>query len=209
MCALGAKRDSICAAMGASIGRCCFETDGDVPAAVEKYLGGEADGLFDAPRRKMMVDLRAANARRLVQLGLRRENIDVSEECTVCSHDKYWSHRYAQARHGKGKSCRGDSACPWRMTMTKLKKDGMHTVRAGAASRLRRLRPPRGRGTYDTIPESTGGRDVERAVGEDDVFSLNSNSNYSFNPSLRRTAQTSSYARWCMRTWWSWTTTST
>lgn len=99
MCALGAKRDSICAAMGASIGRCCFETDGDVPAAVEKYLGGEADGLFDArPGGKTMVDLRAANARHLVQLGLRRENIDVSEECTVCSHDKYWSHRYTLKR---------------------------------------------------------------------------------------------------------------
>lgn len=36
--------------------------------------------------------------------------------------------------------------------------------------------------TYDTIPESTGGKDVERAAGADDVFSLNSNSNYSFNP---------------------------
>ena len=30
--------------------------------------------------------------------GLRRENIDVSEECTVCSHDKYWSHRYTLKR---------------------------------------------------------------------------------------------------------------
>lgn len=36
--------------------------------------------------------------------------------------------------------------------------------------------------TYDTIPESTGGKDVEALVGEDDVFSLNSNSSRSFNP---------------------------
>ena len=101
MCALGAKPESIHAAMGAAIGRCCFETDDDVPEAVEKYLGGETEGLFD--RRadgKTMVDLRAANARRLIQLGLKAENIDISWECTMCSHEKYWSHRYTKGRRG-------------------------------------------------------------------------------------------------------------
>ena len=101
MCALGAKPESIHAAMGAAIGRCCFETDDDVPEAVEKYLGGETEGLFD--RRadgKTMVDLRAANARRLIQLGLKAENIDISRECTMCSHEKYWSHRYTKGRRG-------------------------------------------------------------------------------------------------------------
>ena len=101
MCALGARPESIHAAMGAAIGRCCFETDDDVPEAVEKYLGGETAGLFD--RRadgKTMVDLRAANARRLIQLGLKAENIDLSQECTMCSHEKYWSHRYTKGRRG-------------------------------------------------------------------------------------------------------------
>ena len=32
------------------------------------------------------------------------------------------------------------------------------------------------------VPESTGGKDVERSVGLDQVFSLNSNPRYSFNP---------------------------
>ena len=32
------------------------------------------------------------------------------------------------------------------------------------------------------VPESTGGKDVQRAVGLDKVFSLNSNPRYSFNP---------------------------
>lgn len=107
MCALGAEPGSICAAMGASIGRCCFETDDDVPEAVTRYLGGDDGGLFD--RRadgKTMVDLRAANAHRLMQLGLREENIDVSEECTMCSHEKYWSHRYTQRMgQGRGSLC--------------------------------------------------------------------------------------------------------
>ena len=36
--------------------------------------------------------------------------------------------------------------------------------------------------TYDNIPESTGGKDVVRSAAADDVFSLNCNSKYSFNP---------------------------
>ncbi len=101
MCALGAEREDICCALGPAIGRCCFETDDDVPDAVSEYLGGETEGLF--ARRadgKTLVDLRAANARRLMQLGLRAEHIDVSEECTVCMHEKYWSHRYTGGRRG-------------------------------------------------------------------------------------------------------------
>ena len=98
---LGARRESICAAIGASIGRCCFETDRDVPDAIEKYLSGDTDALWTVRSDgKYMVDLRRANARRLVQLGIRPENIDVSEECTYCSHDKYWSHRYSKGHRG-------------------------------------------------------------------------------------------------------------
>ncbi len=101
MVSLGAEPGSIRAAIGPSIGRCCFETDDDVPQAIEKYLRGDTLGLFD--RRddgKTMVDLRAANARRLMQLGLKADNIDISRECTVCSHEKYWSHRYTGGHRG-------------------------------------------------------------------------------------------------------------
>ena len=98
---LGARAENIAAAIGPSIGRCCFETDRDVPEAIERYLSGDTEGLF--VRRedgKFLVDLRAANARRLLQLGLQAENIDISDECTVCLHDKYWSHRYTKGRRG-------------------------------------------------------------------------------------------------------------
>lgn len=99
MVSLGAEPASIRAAIGPAIGRCCFETDDDVPEAVTAYLSGDTEGLF--VRRadgKTLVDLRAANARRLVQLGVPEESIDVSDECTFCLHDKYWSHRYTLSR---------------------------------------------------------------------------------------------------------------
>ncbi len=97
MRSLGAEPACVCAALGPAIGRCCFETGDDVPDAITAWLGGEDEGLFT--RRadgKTMVDLRAANARRLVQLGVPDQNIDVSDECTFCLHDKYWSHRYTR-----------------------------------------------------------------------------------------------------------------
>ena len=101
MGALGARPGDIRAAIGPAIGRCCFETDDDVPEAVTAWLGGDTDGLFD--RRadgKTLVDLRLANARRLVSLGVAAEHIDISDECTFCCHDKYWSHRFTKGRRG-------------------------------------------------------------------------------------------------------------
>ena len=99
--ALGAKPSQICAAIGPSIGKCCFETDRDVPDAVESWLAGDTAGLIDRREDgKYMVDLRGANARRLRQLGVPAQQIDVSDECTFCSHDKYWSHRYTHGRRG-------------------------------------------------------------------------------------------------------------
>ena len=101
MAALGAKPENVRAAIGPAIGRCCFETDDDVPEAVSAWLRGDTDGLFDRrPDGKTLVDLRAANARRLVSLGVPASGVDVSDECTFCSHDKYWSHRYTKGRRG-------------------------------------------------------------------------------------------------------------
>ena len=101
MISLGAEIPALRAAIGPAIGQCCFETDDDVPEAIEKWLQGDTAGLFRRrPDGKTMVDLKGANARRLRQLGVPAEQIDISGECTFCSHDKYWSHRYTRGRRG-------------------------------------------------------------------------------------------------------------
>lgn len=98
---LGADRTKICVAMGASIGSCCFECDRDVPDMIADYLKGNTDGIWTVKENgKYMVDLREANRRRLVSLGVTNDNIDVSSECTYCLHDKYWSHRYTKGKRG-------------------------------------------------------------------------------------------------------------
>lgn len=100
MCALGAAEKDIRAAMGPAIGGCCFETDEDVPRAVDAWIGQDNGCWHRRPDGKYLVDLRRANALRLGQLGVPAENIDISEECTMCSHDKYWSHRYTRGKRG-------------------------------------------------------------------------------------------------------------
>ena len=103
MTGLGAAAESICAAIGPAIGACCFEVGPEVPEAAEKLLGGDLGGLCRArPGRagKYLLDLRGVNRRRLLQLGLRAENIGVSDECTMCRPEKYWSHRATGGRRG-------------------------------------------------------------------------------------------------------------
>ena len=123
MCALGAEPGEIRAAIGPAIGACCFETHRDVPDAIEAWLGADAapyfrpvsdsilepDSALHIPHatleQKFLVDLRSANACRLRQLGLRPEHIDISEECTSCCHEKYWSHRYTKGMRGGQAAC--------------------------------------------------------------------------------------------------------
>lgn len=100
MCELGASACSIKVAMGPAIGGCCFETDADVPEAVDAWLGGDYGVWKKRDDGKFLVDLRAANAVRLGQLGVPAENIDISPECTYCLHNKYWSHRYTRGKRG-------------------------------------------------------------------------------------------------------------
>ena len=85
------------AAIGAAIGLCCFETDADVPQALEAALGAEAEPYITRRGPKWHVDLKGVNARWLEKAGVRQ--IDVSPDCTACHPELYWSHRrMGQAR---------------------------------------------------------------------------------------------------------------
>ena len=106
MCGLGSDPGNIRAAIGPAIGACCFETDADVPEAVARYLGGDTEGLVRSDERagKFWVDLKNANRRRLLQLGLEPAHVAVSDACTVCENHRYWSHRAARGGE-RGSQC--------------------------------------------------------------------------------------------------------
>lgn len=100
MVRLGAKPESIGAAIGPGIGWDHFEVGPEVVEAAERYVGDISDLVRNSENGKYMLDLKRVNARRLVQLGLKEEHIDISQECTMCSPEKYWSHRVTGGQRG-------------------------------------------------------------------------------------------------------------
>ena len=101
MISLDAAPETISAAIGPGIGACCFEVGPEVAEGVETLLSGETAGLIRAGRGdRLYVDLKAANARRLIQLGVPEEHIAVSTECTMCAPDEFWSHRVTHGKRG-------------------------------------------------------------------------------------------------------------
>ena len=94
----GTDPGDVRAAIGPSIGKCCFETDGDVPQALREALGSDAEPLMDWNGSKWHIDLKAANALWLRRAGV--VHIDVCADCTMCHPERYWSHRRRGDRRG-------------------------------------------------------------------------------------------------------------
>ena len=96
----GCHPADIRAAIGPGISRCCFETHEDVPNAILEALGQEAESSIDRlGGGKFRVDLKQINNIWLQKAGLSPDHIDITEECTCCQPEKYWTHRkVGQAR---------------------------------------------------------------------------------------------------------------
>ena len=95
----GTKPENLRAAIGACISLCCFETGEDVAEGVRAVLGSD-EFIHPKENGKYHVDLKGVVKELLLRAGLDPRNIDVSPECTVCLHDKYWSHRYTGGQRG-------------------------------------------------------------------------------------------------------------
>ena len=91
--AYGSRPAELLAALGPCIGPCCFETDGDVPEAMQAALEADADTYITVKGPKFHVDLAGLNRQWLLRAGLLPERIEVSGICTACRPDLFWSHR--------------------------------------------------------------------------------------------------------------------
>ena len=94
----GSRPEDIQAAIGPNIGFCHFETGADVPQALLDAHGPEMEAFIRPQGEKYYVDLKAVNAWVLGRAGIR--HIDISEDCTVCHSDRFWSHRVTQGKRG-------------------------------------------------------------------------------------------------------------
>jgi polyphenol oxidase len=124
----GSKPANILAAIGPAIGGCCYEVGTEVAA---EFLSQFADApdFFDEfrtgdepnpiqwlnqmppghqpPPKNVLLDLRKANRAQLRDLGLLDKNISVSDLCTACRPDLFFSYRKQGAESGRHMSVIG------------------------------------------------------------------------------------------------------
>jgi len=102
----GSRPEDLVAAVGPSIGACCYSVGNEVQTEFESNFP-YADELFhekhplESPTQ-IHLDLWAANKRQLLAAGLKPQQITVVGQCTACSRNaqgarRYFSHR---AEHG-------------------------------------------------------------------------------------------------------------
>lgn len=96
--AFGCKAADIRAAIGPNIAQCCFQTDADVPEAMIKAFGAEAEAFIRADGVKYYLDLKQINALSLRRAGV--ESIAISHACTACEPGRFWSHRVVGKSRG-------------------------------------------------------------------------------------------------------------
>jgi YfiH family protein len=94
----GCAPRNIRAAIGPNIGACCFETDSDVPKAITETFGNDAAAFITKSGEKYHVDLKSVNALALRRAGV--EYIEISDDCTMCEPQRFWSHRITGANRG-------------------------------------------------------------------------------------------------------------
>jgi len=118
----GTKPADLLAAIGPSIGGCCYEVGTEVAIQFQSQFA-EAPDWFDEfrtgdepnpiqwlnmmppghqpPPKNVLLDLRKANRSQLLGAGLRTPNISFSDLCTACRRDLLFSYRKEGAQSGR------------------------------------------------------------------------------------------------------------
>ncbi|MBI2528108.1 MAG: peptidoglycan editing factor PgeF [Candidatus Rokubacteria bacterium] len=105
----GAPRESLLAAIGPSIGPCCYEVDLPVIQGLRSAFPGAWSGwVTPTGPGKWMLDLWKANEDQLRSAGVDPSRIDNLRLCTACRLDLFFSYR----REGKGGSLATVAAVP-------------------------------------------------------------------------------------------------
>lgn len=92
---VGSDPKNIVAFIAPSIGRCCYEVGEDVAS---HFSDQET---FEKVGEKYMLDLPMVNQKQLLKAGLKMDNIELSDQCTSCEVDTYFSYRKEQGCSGR------------------------------------------------------------------------------------------------------------
>ena len=92
-------KDILCG-IAPSIGPCCFEVDTPVYDEFAKLPFADDKLLRDDGNGKYHIDLWETNRRILLSAGILPEHITVTDLCTKCHPDVFWSHRVTGGERG-------------------------------------------------------------------------------------------------------------
>ena len=92
-------KDILCG-IAPSIGPCCFEVDTPVYEEFAKLPFADEDILHNDGNGKYHIDLWEVNRRILLAAGVLPEHITVTDLCTKCHPDVFWSHRVTGGERG-------------------------------------------------------------------------------------------------------------
>ena len=97
----GSNPNDILAAIGPSIGQCCYEVDAPVYEKVMALTEIAPDECLQPKEEgKYMLDLWEVNRRVIMHAGVPDENIMVGRVCTCCHSTLLFSHRVMGAKRG-------------------------------------------------------------------------------------------------------------
>ncbi|MGD7008504.1 peptidoglycan editing factor PgeF [Metabacillus sp. 84] len=98
----GASLENIHAAIGPSIGPCCYKVDDSVISKVNKLFNHHEElPWVETEPGQYRLDLKKLNAALLKKAGLSDNQISVSGLCTCCEKDLFFSHRRDAGRTGR------------------------------------------------------------------------------------------------------------
>ena len=89
----GCDRADILAGIAPSIGPCCFEVDTPVVTEFEKLALYDEGCFTPLHDDKVLINLWEINRRTLIEAGVKPEHVTVTDLCTKCHPDVFWSHR--------------------------------------------------------------------------------------------------------------------
>ena len=97
----GTNPKDIVAAVGPSICQDCYEVSEDVAEEFIREFSGHADEiLINKGNGKYQLDLWKTNEIVLIEAGVNKENIAVTNICTCCNPDLLFSHRASKGKRG-------------------------------------------------------------------------------------------------------------
>lgn len=97
----GSSPQDILAAIGPSIGKCCYQVDSVVADSFYKQKGHEHFLFSGTGKNKWTLDLTEANRQQILDGGINESNIEVSGCCTMCNQEIFFSHRGAGGITGR------------------------------------------------------------------------------------------------------------